>query len=27
MASGAKSSRTGLDEALAYLREGDTLVV
>jgi DNA invertase Pin-like site-specific DNA recombinase len=27
IASGAKSSRTGLDEALAYLREGDTLVV
>lgn len=27
IASGAKSSRTGLDEALTYLREGDTLVV
>ncbi|WP_283848455.1 recombinase family protein [Bradyrhizobium ivorense] len=27
VASGAKSSRPGLDEALAYLRHGDTLVV
>ncbi|MFD1676442.1 recombinase family protein [Alicyclobacillus fodiniaquatilis] len=27
MASGAKASRPGLDEALQYLREGDTLVV
>ncbi|HGC8067004.1 TPA: recombinase family protein [Yersinia enterocolitica] len=27
VASGAKASRPGLDEALAYLREGDSLVV
>ncbi|MED1949761.1 recombinase family protein [Brevibacillus nitrificans] len=27
VASGAKSSRAGLEEALGYLREGDTLVV
>ena len=27
IASGAKSERPGLDEALSYLREGDTLVV
>ena len=27
IASGAKTDRPGLDEALAYLREGDTLVV
>lgn len=27
VASGAKASRPGLDEALQYLREGDTLVV
>ncbi|MFB5087030.1 recombinase family protein [Psychrobacillus sp. PGGUH221] len=27
VASGAKSSRTGLDEAIDFLREGDTLVV
>jgi len=27
IASGAKSSRTGLDDALDFLREGDTLVV
>jgi DNA invertase Pin-like site-specific DNA recombinase len=27
VASGAKASRPGLDEALSYLREGDTLVV
>lgn len=27
IASGAKSSRTGLDDALGFLREGDTLVV
>lgn len=27
VASGAKTERPGLDEALAYLREGDTLVV
>lgn len=27
VASGAKASRPGLDEALAYLRQGDTLVV
>lgn len=27
IASGAKSKRTGLDEALSFVREGDTLVV
>ncbi len=27
IASGAKSSRTGLDDALDFLREGDTLIV
>jgi DNA invertase Pin-like site-specific DNA recombinase len=27
VASGAKTSRPGLDDALAYMREGDTLVV
>ena len=27
VASGAKSQRLGLDKALSYLREGDTLVV
>jgi DNA invertase Pin-like site-specific DNA recombinase len=26
-ASGAKAERTGLDEALSHLRDGDTLVV